>query len=428
MTPLDLLYIPLAAATAPWWARKTRSGWGERFGKIAPLPAKAAGAWRVLLHAVSVGEVATLRGLVPMLREAGVEVVVSASTDTGLARAKALFGGLAGVFVVRFALDFSPAVARFLEAVKPDVVAMVELEVWPNFVRSCRARGVPVLVINGRLSARSFRGYSRLRPFFRRTFGRLSLACVQDAEYAERFRAMGVDAARVRITGSMKWDAAAVARPGETVTGAAELAAALGIDRGRPLVVGGSTAPMSGASGEGSCEEALLHASVPAGVQLLCAPRKPEHVAAAYAALGGAGRCVRRSTGELIAGADRFLLDTIGELRLAYALADVVVVGRTFGELGGSDVIEPVSLSRPTIVGPAVSNFASVVATFDAAGAIERCTASELPGAIRGLLADHERARAMVERGLSCIQGQQGATARHAAAILESLASGGAAR
>lgn len=422
MTPLDLLYIPLAAATAPWWARKARSGWGERFGRIERLPVKAAGVRRVLLHAVSVGEVATLRGLVPLLRERGVEVVVSASTDTGLARARALYGSMAGVFVVRFALDFSPAVSRFLEAVEPDAVALVELEVWPNFVRACQARSVPVVVINGRLSARSFRGYSRLRPFFARTFGRLSLACVQDGGYAERFRRMGVEPSRVRVTGSMKWDATAVVGPGETVPGAAELAAALGIDRSRPLVVGGSTAPMAG--GDFECEEALLHAAVPEGVQLLCAPRKPEHYAAALEAMGGPARCVRRSAGTRIAGADRFLLDTIGELRLAYALADVVVVGRTFGDLGGSDPIEPVSLSRPTIVGPTVSNFASVVATFEQAGAIERCTAEGLPAAIRGLLDDRARAARLVESGLKCIREQRGATGRHAEAIFEVLGRG----
>ena len=111
MTLLDALYVPAAVLTAPWWARKTRSGWSERFGHIEPLPARRAGTPRVLLHAVSVGEVGTLRGLVPLLRENGCEVVVSASTDTGLKRARELFEAEPGVFVVRFALDFSPPCA-----------------------------------------------------------------------------------------------------------------------------------------------------------------------------------------------------------------------------------------------------------------------------------------------------------------------------
>lgn len=416
MTPLDLLYIPLAAATAPWWARKARSGWGERFGRIDVLPEKRPGMPRVLLHAVSVGEVSTLRGLVPMLCEAGVEVVVSASTDTGLARARALYGTMPGVFVVRYALDFSPAVDRFLSAVRPDAVALVELEVWPNFIRACEARAVPVLVINGRLSARSFKGYSRLRRFFAGTFSRLSLACVQDADYAARFEHMGVERSRVRITGSMKWDATPIVPPGEHVPGANDLAAALGIDRSRPLIVAGSTAPTPG-----SCEEALLHAACPPGVQLLCAPRKPEHYDTAFAALGGPARCARRSTGTRATNADRFLLDTIGELRLAYALADVVVVGRTFGDLGGSDPIEPISLSRPTIVGPAVSNFESVVRAFKDAGAIQQCSAADLPATISALLSDRDRAARLVDSGLACIRAQQGATRRHADAILAHL-------
>src|SRR5471030_2830419 len=111
MNLLDTFYLPAAVVTAPWWARKTRSGWGERFGHIAPLPPAAPGKKRVLLHAVSVGEVGTLRGLV-----------------------------------------FSPALARFCDAVRPDVAALVELEVWPNFIAECGRRGVPVGVINGRLS------------------------------------------------------------------------------------------------------------------------------------------------------------------------------------------------------------------------------------------------------------------------------------
>src|SRR5262249_24418514 len=144
MNALDLLYIPLALFTAPAWAIKKRHGWGERFGKTPPLPPVREGAvGRVLLHAVSVGEVNALRNLVPLLA-AEADLVISTTTDTGLARAKELFSDTATV--VRYPLDFSLAVRRFLDAVRPDAVALVELEVWPNFVRACKARAIPVCI------------------------------------------------------------------------------------------------------------------------------------------------------------------------------------------------------------------------------------------------------------------------------------------
>lgn len=421
MNALDALYIPVAVLTAPWWARKTRSGWGERFGHIDALPAKRDGVRRVLLHAVSVGEVGTLRGLVPLLRERGCEVVVSASTDTGLKRAHELFDGHEGIFVVRFALDFSPAVARFLDAVRPDVVALVELEVWPNFVAMCGKRGIPVGVINGRLSERSFRGYRRFRGFFAKSFGSLAFVGAQDPDYAARFQAMGVQENRLSVSGSMKWDATGILSRGEELPGAAALAAELGIDGSRPLIVAGSTAPMPGTN---TTEDALLHAATPRGVQLLCAPRRPEHRNAAFATMGGAARCVRRSARTPgPPGTDRFLLDTIGELRLAYALADVVVVGRTFDPApGGSDPIESISLGKATVIGPHAANFQYVVGVFRDADAIVICDAASLAGTLRDLLADRPRRESLATKGATCIRSQQGATARHADMILHALA------
>lgn len=420
MNLLDALYIPAAILTAPWWARKTRSDWNGRLGKIPPLPPVSDGGKRVLVHAVSVGEVNTLRELVPMLRARGVEVVVSVGTDTGITRARALFGSVAGVHVVRYPLDFSRAVNRFLDATRPDAAVLVELEVWPNFIKACRARGIPVSVINGRLSAKSFAGYSRVRTFLRPTFASLTFAAVQDQDYAERFRAMGVPSDRVVVTGSMKWDAATVLAPGQTMPGADELARQLGIDRSRPLIVAGSTAP----TGD-SCEEALLHAACPPDAHLLCAPRKPEHYAAAFAALGGPSTCVRRSNKAAPPpGATRFLLDTIGELRAAYALADVVVVGRTFGDLGGSDPIEPIALGKATISGPTYTNFAAPMNVFLEAGAVRVTSPENLGTVLRELLSSPTSREDMGTRGRACVVAQQGATARHAAMIADMLALG----
>jgi 3-deoxy-D-manno-octulosonic-acid transferase len=237
-------------------------------------------------------------------------------------------------------------------------------------------------------------------------FRRLAFAAVQDEDYAGRFEAMGVSPHACLLTGSMKWDAAQVV---DEVDGAGELAAAMGIDRSRALIVAGSTGPG---------EEALLHEACPAGVQLLCAPRKPERFDEAAGALPG---CVRRSMGAAGRGADRYLLDTIGELRAAYSLADVVVVGRSFGDQFGSDPIEPIALGKATVIGPAVSDFARIVEVFEEAGGIERATRETLGRVLGELVADEARRRGLGEAGRACVRAQQGASARHAELLISLL-------
>ncbi|MCC5822010.1 MAG: hypothetical protein LAT64_01840 [Phycisphaerales bacterium] len=411
MNHWDLAYILGGLVLAPAWARKKRAGWGERFGRIGHMVTREpTGRARVVLHAVSVGEAAACRSLVPLLAERA-DVIVSVTTDTGLARARALYSDVCDV--VRTPLDFSWAVRRFLDATRPDVLGLVELEVWPNLVRGCRARGIPVGVINGRLSERSFKGYRRGRAFIGPSFRRLDLAAVQDDDYAARFRAMGIAEERLRVTGSMKWDAVAVAEGCPRTEDAVRLAGSMGIDPGRPVVVAGSTAPG---------EEALLHEAVPGDVQLVCAPRKPEWFEQAAAAMPG---CVRRSGGQARPGAARFVLDSIGELSTLYRMADVVVLGRSFGGLYGSDPMEPAGLGLPVLIGPAHTDFASVVGALREAGGIRVVEPGELGGVIRGLLGDDAARRDMGEKARSCVLRHQGASALHAQLLLDLAGRGG---
>ncbi len=404
MNALDVAYGLGAIALSPLWLRKSRAGWNERLGHAEPLPAPGPRP-RLMIHAVSVGETNALRQLVPMLTPHA-ELVITTGTDTGLMRATELFASAA--HVRRYPLDFSASVERFLDATRPDAVALVELEVWPNFIRACDARRIPVAVVNGRLSERSYRGYSRLRPLLRSTFARLSFAAVQDEHYRERFVHMGVAPECCSITGSMKWDAATLADASAAVPGSDSLASALGIDRSRPLVVAGSTGPD---------EEALLHASIPKGTQLLCAPRKPERFDDAARALPG---CVRRSRpGEGSPSSDRFLLDSLGELRAAYALADLVVVGRSFGKLFGSDPIEPIALGKPTIIGPRFADFSLIVDALRRDGAIRVVRREELAQTIEALLASPVPRQELASAGRACILRNRGATARHAAMLLK---------
>lgn len=405
MNLLDLAYIVGGLAAAPVWMRKKRSGWGERFGRIDHMLTRPdAGRPRIVLHAVSVGESAALRGLVPLLIEGGAEVIVSVTTDTGLARARSLYADACDV--VRTPLDFSWAVRRFLDKTRPDVLGLVELEVWPNLVGACGTRGVPVGVINGRLSERSFRGYRRGRAFIGPSFRRLDFAAVQDGAYADRFRAMGVPADRVRVTGSMKWDAVAVAEGSPRTVESIGLARTLGLDLDRPVVVAGSTAPG---------EEALLHGAVPEDVQLVCAPRKPEWFDQAADAMPG---CVRRSQGAGRPGATRFLLDSIGELSMLYRVADVVVIGRSFGGLYGSDPMEPAGLGLPVVIGPEHADFLAGVEALRASGGLVVADRERLAGVLAGLLDDPGARHKMGEKARACVVAHQGASGRHAALLL----------
>lgn len=414
---LDLFYITGGAVASPWLLRKQRSGWKERFGHVEALPPKKLP--RLLVHAVSVGEVNAIRHLMPLLSACShgtaVDIIVTVGTDTGLARAKELFSKCATV--LRYPIDLSSSVRRFLDAVRPDAVALVELEVWPNFIKECTRRKIPVAVINGRLSERSFKGYRKLKPVIGATFARLTRVAAQDDDYAARFAEMGVARDRIEITGTMKWDAAVVPEtPGAPIPGAEKLAAEFGIDRSRPLIVAGSTGPG---------EEELLHRACPSGTQLLCAPRKPERFDEAAAALPD---CVRRSAtknGAMPAsGRDRFLLDTIGELRLAYALADIIVIGRSFFNLFGSDPLEPAALGKPLVIGPRYGDFLNVVRTLDHARAIRIVEPSELSGVLSELLANRAEREQLSRSAREAVLANKGSSARHAEMLFSLLPAG----
>jgi 3-deoxy-D-manno-octulosonic-acid transferase len=424
----DLVYAVGVAVTSPYWGAsllrtgKWRTDWAGKLGHAQP--GCAGESKTILFNAVSVGEVSLLRGLIEELnrRDPTLRIVVAATTNTGFARAAQLYSDRHTV--VRYPLDFSWAVARFLDRIEPDVVATVELEVWPNFVDACEDRGIPVCVVNGRLSERSFRGYRRIKKLIGPSFKKLRVAAVQTQDYAERFEAMGVG--DVRVLDTMKWDNAEL---DDDVPGASELAAELGLDRARPIVVAGSTGPG---------EDRLLIEGMdawPEGTQLVIAPRKPEWFDEVMKVCPEAVRLtvVREqreadptastSSKQWALGEDKvsrvFLLDTIGELRKAYALADVVVVGRSFLGLYGSDVMEPAALGKPVVVGPFHKDFQDAV---DAMGLADGVIVTEQPAAaVRDLLDDPAHAQRIAKAGRAVIASRQGSTARHADMILALL-------
>ena len=430
----DIAWGALLGIGAPVWllhpgarrkvirALRERTGRGVRREGAGPA---------VMIHAVSLGEINATRALVRMLAEARPELrfVVSTTTDTGFARGQELYGSDPKVTLIRYPLDFSSAVRRVLDGVRPDAVVLMELEVWPNFIRHCVQRGIPVLLINGRLTESSFRNYRVGRPLVAPMFRQLAAVCAQDETYAQRFIELGAPAERVLVTGTMKFDTAQVA---ERIDGAEELARTVGLQpAGEIIWVCGSTGPGE----EGALLEIYRELLVEhPRLRLVIVPRKPERFDEVAVEIAAARFDVLRRSGtpapddlDVPADAPQVVLgDTMGELRKFYSVADVVFVGRTLVDLGsrqrGSDMIEPAALAKPVIVGRFTHNFADAMRRFVEADAIKVVgDADELGRAVGEVLRSPGRAAEMGRRAREVVRREQGATARHVDVILGQL-------
>lgn len=427
----DILYGAGVTISSPVWLlrgkarRKVFSAFRQRMGHTDPRPGNEP---LVLIHAVSLGEINATKKLVDELsrRRSDLHFVITSTTDTGFSRGMELYRNHPRARVVRFPLDFSAAIRRLLNAVRPSLAVLMELEVWPNFMAICQQRNVPVVVVNGRVTEGSYRNYLRAAPFTRPMFAKLSWVCVQEKVYVDRFVRMGVPADRVQLTGTMKFDTAQIS---DEIPGADELAEAMGLQHREPLWVCGSTGP-----GE---EQIVLDVygqllkKYPT-LRLAIVPRKPERFDDVANLICNSGlELVRQS--EVIAGKagaishrSVILGDTMGELRKFYSLATVVFVGRTLVDLGkkqhGSDMIEPCALARPVVLGPYTTNFAEAVSAFKAERAIIEVTNQEqLWATLDRWLGAPQEAAAMGRRAQAVVRQQQGATQRHIEAILRFL-------
>ena len=421
---LDCLYLVALVLAAPWLAwryvvrGKDRGGWGVKLtGRVAP---RVGGEPCVWLHAVSVGEALQLPGLIAALRAArpGVVPVVTVSTDTGLAVAKQK---LPGVAVHRAPLDFSWAADAFLARVRPDALALVELEVWPNLLRRCGAAGVPVAVVNARLSANSFRGYRRAGWLLRGTFARLAWVGAQTGEYAARFVALGTPAKRVEVTGSVKFDGAVTDRANPRTEA---LRRAFRLLPGEPVLLAGSTGdPEEAVVLDAFAELKTRHPTL----RLLIAPRHAERFDAVTQLVAGRGFSVARLSGGKAQGADAprspvgppvLLLDTLGDLAAAWGLATVAFVGGSLNGRGGQNMIEPAGYGAAVTFGPNTRNFADVVDRLltDRAAVVVR-NAADLAAAAGLFLSDPAERDAYGGRARAAVRSGRGATAATAAAL-----------
>jgi 3-deoxy-D-manno-octulosonic-acid transferase len=423
---LNLVYGLLLVLTAPVWIGrmlrlgKYRRDWPERLGKI---PVRYGLGPIIWVHGVSVGEVGAAKALVEQIHQQmpDYQVVISSTTDTGMVAAAKLFAPAHKVF--RWPLDLTFIVQRALNRLRPALVVLMEGDVWPNFVAICRARQIPVVVVNARLGPqKGYPRYKLIQPLARAWFNNLAAIGVQHQTYADMFASLGVAPGKLRVTGMMKYDTAPVS---DTVAGQEMLAGALGIDADRPLLVAGGT---------GAGEEALvldafarLAAAKEGDVRLAIIPRKPERFDEVAALIAQRGfevlRRTRQPDGSRPPAASNAVIlgDTMGELRKFYALSLAAFVGRSLVHEGGSDMIEAAALGRPVCFGPHTFNFPQAQSLVEAGGAVRVQDAGELTQAWERWLVDPDAAAGMGRVGRQFVAAQRGATARNVEMICRIL-------
>ena len=404
---LFMLGMAPSVLTQMFLRGKYRRGMGERFGDVAPWEGTAEPVW---LHAVSVGEAMAAAPLARLLvsRHPAVPLIASTTTETGRAVAEQRIPAARFVF---FPLDFRWAAARALRRLRPRLVLLTETELWPNFLAACAQRRIPVVLINGRISPRSFPRYRLVRRWFGGVLQGVRLFCMQSAADADRILSLGAPADRVRVTGNLKYDLPALEQGADV----GAIRAGLGLSPECRLVIAGS---IHRGEDEPVIEAFRSAAASRRDLCLLVAPRHPERLEEVERVLAKAGvPCVRRSrlpaTPAREGGA--ILLDTMGELARLYAAASVVFVGGSLIPHGGQNILEPAAYGRPVLHGPHMGNFAEMRDRFqEAEAALQVADGPGLAEGLQLLLDDATRAERMGRAGRSIVEAQRGATGRTA--------------
>ncbi|MFO0926551.1 MAG: 3-deoxy-D-manno-octulosonic acid transferase [Gemmataceae bacterium] len=407
----DLLYLVALLLLSPWlliraWRTgRYRQGLRDKLrGLDVDVP--TGGVW---FHGVSVGEIHVLRQLVPAFRQAypHLPVVLSATTDTGLAEARKLFPDLT---VIPFPFDFSWAVERTLRRVRPALVVLCESELWPNFLLTARQLRVPVAVVNGRMSPRSLGRYRLVAGLVRHLFGRLDLIAVQEDEYAAAMLSLGGVPGRVLVTGNIKYDGAATDRDNSRTRAMRDRFVIE--PTSLVWVVGSTQAP------EEEVALAIYHkarARFPT-LRLFLVPRQPDRFdeVARLIEKQQIAFARRSQMGDDPCDAPVVLVDTIGELGAIWGLADVAYVGGSLdGKRGGQNMIEPAAYGAAVTFGPHVWNFRQTARRLvEVGGAYQVDTAAELEQTTLRLLADGEERQAIGRQARAFVLRQQGATRR----------------
>ena len=398
---------PLLVGRLLWRGLRNAAYWGrigERFGLGARVAAPQGCVW---IHAVSVGEVQAAAPIVKALKSLHPDetIVVTSTTLTGAARVSKAFGG--GVVHRYFPFDFPGSMARFLNRIAPRVVIIMETEIWPNLLAQCRRRGVPVVLANVRLSERSAAGYRRFRRLFEPALAGVAAIAVQSGEDARRIASIGAPPDVIDVTGSTKFDIPMLASLREE---AAALRRTWGASRG--IWIAASTHDGEEAQVLDAFEQVLD--GLP-GSLLVLVPRHPERFkeVAAHVRRRGFEPVMRSRRPADCSGVQVFIGDTMGELPLFYAAADVAFVGGTLVERGGHNMLEPAALGLPVLFGPHVFNFAEISRRLlEAGGARTVGDSASLGRAVVDYLRDAELRHTTGAKGRAFVENNRGAGER----------------
>jgi len=442
MTPLRLLNVPpdmffiysflyLLATTLllPFEYAKRPAGLRRRWLKeklgFIDLPSVTLhGSTLIWIHAVSMGEVLSATAFIREIkrRYPAVRIILSTITDTGQRVAQERVSDVADVVYLPF--DLGCILKKVIRRIKPDAFITIETELWPNIFRLLHRKRIPILVMNGRLSDNSFKGYKRIRFFMRGILRCVSMFCMQDETYAERIRDLGAEPARVAVTGNFKFDTRPENRSLEWP----------GLLKGRFIILAGSTH-------EGE-EESIVSAvkrlgsEIP-GLTLILAPRHPERFTVVEERTKASGLpCARSSElarwsragcrgiaenresagGSLFSGTSVVILDSIGELATLYGDCDIAVIGGSFIGHGGHNPLEPAFWGKPVLCGPHMENF-PFVREFYRKGAAQGTDAEGLSDALRDLIRSPEKRKAMGEKAKALYHEKAGAVDRAIAVL-----------
>jgi 3-deoxy-D-manno-octulosonic-acid transferase len=424
----NILLSAAALFLVPWYAvrmmqtGKYRRGFRQRLGFLPPTTlAGLTGSPRLWFHAVSVGEVTVAASIIAALRKRlpGAAIILSTTTDTGQEMAHRIVTA-ADAFIY-YPLDIPCAVRRAIDAIRPDIFVLTETELWPNFIRSCRARRIPVLMANGRLSPRSFRRYRLTRFFWKGLLGAFAgLGTISELD-AERFRSLGAPAGKVKVCGNAKYDSLAAQTSANLLT---EMQSRLNIKAGDTVLVAGSTH-------EG--EEAIIIAvygkllhTYP-GCKLIIVPRHIERTPSVLTLAREAGFSDLITMSEISGGRQRrderlIVVDVIGELFKVYGLATVVFCGGSLVAKGGQNIMEAAAWGKVIFYGPFMDDFREERTLLETIGVgITVRNGDELLEGILKMMADPSAMALRGEAGRRLVAANSGAADRYADLIIKCL-------
>jgi len=409
------LSLPFILLRLLWRARKNpayAARWSERFGYL-PNSAPKQGIW---LHAVSVGETIAAIPLVHALREQypTLPIVVTTTTPTGADRVNASLKNLVTHYYLPY--DLPGALNRFFNTLQPQLGIIMETELWPNLFQVCHTHKIPLFIANARLSARSAKGYQRIARLTRDMMHNVSQMAVQTATEAQRFIQLGLDPARITVTGSIKFD---LTIPADLLEQASQLRAQWGKER--LIWIAAST--HEGEEEQILASYSLIRKKLPQTL-LVLVPRHPDRFAKVIATCQrqGYATVLRSENKPCTTTSEIFIGDSMGELLLFYAASDVAFVGGSLITKGGHNPLEPAAVGIPIVMGPSLFNFAAISEQLQQAGALVTITSpTQLAEQVLLLFQDDTRRREAGEKGRQFVIQNRGALAKHLALINQLL-------